>query len=58
MTPQEKIELIRLIIKGNRNEINYAMENGCGESDYISFLIDKIVALSDMLEVYEKYWED
>ena len=58
MTPQVNIEIIKLIIKGNRNEINCAMENGYGESDYIQFIKDKTEALSDMLEVYEEYWED
>ena len=58
MTPQEKIELVKGIIQANKNEIHSAMENGYGKSDYISFVIDKTVALSDILEVYEEYWED
>ena len=58
MTPQENIELIRGVIQANKDEIKTAMENGYGESDYISFVIDKTVALSDMLKVYEEYWED
>lgn len=57
MTPQEKIELVKDIIQANRLEIKTAMENGYGKSDYIQYVNDKIEALSDMLRVYEEYWE-
>lgn len=62
MTPQENIELIREIIKIGKEEIETAKKYGVGyrfgdNGDYIQFVKDKTEALSDMLEVYEEYWE-
>lgn len=63
MTPQENIEFVRKIIKVNKEEIETAKKYGVGyrfgdNGDYIQFVNDNIEALSDMLEVYEEYWED
>lgn len=58
MTPQENIELIRIIIKANKDEVKTATEKGYGDNHYLQYVNDKTEALSDMLKVYEEYWED
>lgn len=57
MTPQENIQFIKDMIQADREEVEVAMENGYEDSDYIQYVNDKIEALSDMLGVYEEYWE-
>ena len=57
MTPQENIEFVKDMIQADREEVEVAMENGYEDSDYIQYVNDKIEALSDMLGVYEEYWE-
>lgn len=58
MTPYENIQFIKDMIQADREEVEVAMENGYEDSDYIQYVNDKIEALSDMLNVYEEYWED
>lgn len=58
MTPHENIQFIKDMIQADREEVEVAMENGYGDSDYIQYVNDKIEAMSDMLRVYEEYWED
>lgn len=63
MTPQENIELIRNLIKVGKGTIETAKKYGLryefgDDVDYIQFVKDKTEALSDMLRVYEEYWED